>query len=273
VHNRYNPPQTDELLMSSELLTERIDRTLVLTLSAPDTRNALSEEIMAAGVEALNVAEAAQEIRAVVITGAGDAFCSGGNLQQLLRNAQLGPEVQTSRLERFHRWIEAIRTFPKPVIAAVETIAAGGGCSLALACDLIVAGRDARFTLAYNRIGLTPDGGASWQLMQMLPRPLVTELLWLSEPIGAERLHQLGLVNRVTDKGRALDEALDIAARLSELAPNAIASSKELLNHWPTRTLPQQLDAERDSFVDNLHHPNASEGIIAFLDKRPARFR
>jgi enoyl-CoA hydratase/carnithine racemase len=77
----------------------------------------------------------------------------------------------------------------------------------------------------------------------------------------------------VTDKGRALDEALDIAARLSELAPNAIASSKELLNHWPTRTLPQQLDAERDSFVDNLHHPNASEGIIAFLDKRPARFR
>lgn len=259
--------------MPSELLTERIDRTLVLTLSAPETRNALSEEIMAAGVEALNVAESSDEIRAVVITGAGDAFCAGGNLQQLQRNAQLGPEVQTSRLERFHRWIEAIRTFPKPVIAAIETVAAGGGCSLALACDLLVAGRDARFTLAYNRIALTPDGGASWQLMQMLPRPLVTELLWLCEPISAERLHQFGLVNRVTDKGRALAEALDLAERLSDMAPNALASSKELLNHWPARSLPQQLDAERDSFVDNLHHPNAREGIAAFLEKRPARFR
>lgn len=269
----YPQPPARETAMPSELLTERIDRTLVLTLSDPDARNALSEEITAAGVEALNVAESSDEVRNVVITGAGGAFCAGGHLQQLQRNAQLGPQVQTARLERFHRWIEAIRTFPKPVIAAVEGVAAGGGCSLALTCDLIVASREARFTLAYNRIGLSPDGGATWHLMQMLPRPVVTELLWLCEPVAAERLYGFGLVNRVTDKGRALAEALALAGRLAEMAPNALASSKELLNRWPSHTLPQQLDAERDSFVDNLLHPNAREGIAAFFDKRPARFR
>lgn len=258
--------------MPSELRTGRHDRTLVLTLSDPDTRNALSEEITAAGVEALGVAESSDEIRCVLINGADGNFCSGGNLDQLERNSRMGPEIQTARLNRFHQWIEAIRSFPKPVIAAVEGTAAGGGCSLALACDLVVAARDARFVLAYNRIGLSPDGGSTWQLMQALPRQLVMQWIWLSEPVSAEQLHAHGLVNRVTDKGQATTDALALAQRLSELAPNALASSKELLNNWPTHSLPQQLDSERDSFVDNLLHPNAAEGIAAFRAKRPPRF-
>lgn len=259
--------------MSAELRTERLDRTLVLTLSDPETRNALSEQVTAAGVEALSVAESSEEVRCVIITGADGNFCSGGNLQQLSHNSRLGPEVQTQRLDRFHRLIEAIRTFPKPVIAAVEGAAAGGGCSLALGCDLVVASREARFSLAYNRVGLSPDGGATFHLMQALPRALVTQMIWLSEPVTAEQLHVHGLVNRVTDKGQALSQALDIAKGLANVAPNALASSKELLNQWPNRSLPQQLDAERDSFVDNLLHPNAAEGIAAFFEKRAPRYR
>ena len=258
--------------MASELRTERHDRTLVLTLSDPDTRNATSDEITAAGVEALGVAESSDEIRCVVLTGADGSFCSGGNIDTLERNSRLGPEVQTARIDRLNRWIEAIRSFPKPVIAAVEGAAAGAGFSLALACDLIVAARDARFVLAYNRIGLSPDGGSTWQLMQALPRQLVTQWVWLAEPVSAEQLHVHGLVNRVTDKGQALAEAVTLAQRLSEFAPNALASSKELLNNWPTHSLPQQLDSERDSFVDNLLHPNAAEGLAAFRAKRPPRF-
>ncbi|WP_281915540.1 oxepin-CoA hydrolase, alternative type [Caldimonas thermodepolymerans] len=259
--------------MSAELTTERQDRTLILTLNDPQTRNALSEQLVAAGVEALSVAESSEEVRCVVITGAGGQFCSGGNLQQLLRSRRQGAETQTRLLDHFHRLIEAIRTFPKPVIAAVEGAAAGGGCSLALACDLIVAARDAHFTLAYNRIGLSPDGGATWALMQALPRTLATQLIWLSDPVGAEQMHLWGVVNRVTDKGQALAQALSIAQQLAELAPNALASSKELLNQWPGRSLPQQLDAERDCFVDNLLHPNAAEGIDAFLAKRAPGYR
>lgn len=258
--------------MPSELRTGRHDRTLVLTLTDPDTRNALSEEITTAGVEALGVAESSDEICCVVINGADGTFSSGGNLNQLERNSQLGPEVQTARLNRLHQWIEAIRSFPKPVIAAVEGTAAGAGCSLALSCDLVVAARDSRFVLSYNRIGLSPDAGCTWHLMQALPRQFATQWIWLSQPMPAEQLHVHGLVNRVTDKGQALTEALALARQLSELAPNALASSKELLNNWPTHSLPQQLDCERDSFVDNLLHPNAAEGIAAFRAKRAPRF-
>lgn len=258
--------------MTSELQTERLDRTLVLTLHDPETRNALSEEITVAGVEALNMAESSDEVHCVVITGANGSFCSGGNLHQLRQNSRLGREPQTQRLERFHRWIEAIRAFPKPVIAAVEGSAAGGGFSVAMACDLVVAARDARFSLAYHRVGLSPDGGITWQLMQMLPRPLVAEMVWLCEAVTAERLHAVGLVNRVTDKGDALSEALALAERLAQTAPHALASSKELFNQWPA-SLTQQLDAERDSFVDNLLHPHAAEGIAAFFEKRPPRYR
>ena len=100
----------------------------------------------------------------------------------------------------------------------MEGFAAGGGMSLALACDLIVAAADARFVMSYGRIGLTPDGGGSWHLARALPRALALELLWLATPIGAPRLHELGLVNRVTDKGQALNEALALATRLSAMA-------------------------------------------------------
>lgn len=259
--------------MPSELRTERQDQALILTLSDPDTRNALSEEITAGAVEALNVAESSDEIRCVVITGAGGVFCAGGNLHKLRENARLGPEVQTARIERFHRWIEAIRTFPKPVIAAVEGAAAGAGMSIALACDLVVAARDARFSAAYSRVGLSPDGGLTWHLMQTLPRQLVAQLLWTAEPVGAEQMQAWGLVNRVTDKGQALREAVQLARQVSQRAPNVLASTKELLNLWPARSLPQQLDAERDAFVDNLLHPNGAEGIDAFFEKREPRYR
>ena len=138
-------------------------RTMVLTLSNPEHRNALGPEIYAAGVEALNAAEGSAEVRSVVITGEGATFCAGGNLQRLLNNRQQPPEVQVQSIEGLHNWIEAIRAFPKPVIAAVEGAAAGAGFSLALACDFIVAARDAAFVMAYANVGLSPDGGATWR--------------------------------------------------------------------------------------------------------------
>ena len=109
---------------------------------------------------------------------------------------------------------KVLRVFPKPVIAAVEGAAAGGGFSLALACDLIVAADDAKFIMSYGRIGLSPDGGASWQLMQRLPRSLVLQLLWLSEPITTQQLQVHGIVNWVTAKGQALTQALEVADRV-----------------------------------------------------------
>jgi len=259
--------------MSSELKTSRHGSTLVLTLSDPATRNTLSEQLISAGIESLNVAEADTDVRAVVLHGDGAHFCAGGNLHGLAARRQSGPDAQVQMLDRLHQFIEALRVFPKPVIAAVEGAAAGAGFSLALACDLIVAAEDARFILSYARTGLTPDGGATWHLARSLPRQLVQQLVWLAEPASARQLHGFGLVNWVTDSGQSLAEAVNIAARLQAMAPNALSSGKELVQRAKTRELAQQLDAERNHFIENLFHPNAGEGLQAFFDKRPPNFR
>jgi enoyl-CoA hydratase/carnithine racemase len=258
--------------MAAELKSTTQGRTMVLTLSNPDHRNALGPEMYAAGVEALNVAETSADVRTVVITGEGKLFSAGGNLQRLQANRQEPREVQAQSIEGLHSWIEAIRAFPKPVIAAVEGAAAGAGFSLALVCDFIAAASDAVFVMAYSNIALSPDGGGSWSLARALPRQLVSELLMSGERIGAARLHELGIVNRVTSPGSALTEALAIAERLNERAPNALASIKELINDAGDATLNRHLANERDHFVFNLHHANAGIGIAAFLDKQAPRY-
>lgn len=258
--------------MAAELKSHTEDGTLVLTISNPELRNALDPVMYAAGVEALNVAETSADVRSVLITGEGSMFCAGGNLQRLLNNRQQPPEVQAQSIEGLHSWIEAIRAFPKPVIAAVEGPAAGAGFSLALACDFIIAASNAVFVMAYANVALSPDGGASWSLGRALPRQLASELLLCGDRIGAERLHQLGVVNRVTAPGQAMAEALTLAQRLNAKAPNTLASIKDLLNEAGDASLHEQLARERDSFVRNLHHANGGIGISAFLAKDTPRY-
>ncbi|MDE2605520.1 MAG: enoyl-CoA hydratase [Burkholderiales bacterium] len=258
--------------MAAELKSASLGQTMVLTISNPESRNALGPEIYAAGIEALNAADSNPEVRSVVLAGEGSTFCAGGNLQRLLDNRSRPPEVQAQSIEGLHGWIEAIRTFPKPVIAAVEGAAAGAGFSLALACDFIVAADNAVFVMAYSSVGLSPDGGGTWSLARALPRQLANELLLCGERIGSARLHELGVVNRVVPAASALDEALALAGRLNERAPNALASIKELLNDAAEAPLTRQLASERDHFVRNLHHANGGIGIQAFLARQKPRY-
>ncbi len=259
--------------MPSELLTERHGDVLVLTISDPPTRNTLSAQVIAAGIEALGVSETHRDVRALVLRGAGGHFCAGGNLQGLRERRAAGRDAQRAMLEHLHHFIEAIRVCPKPVIAAVEGAAAGAGFSIALACDLIVAAADARFAMSYAKIGLSPDGGATWRLAGTLPRQLAQRLLWLGEPIDAAALQAHGVITEVSAPGGAFDAALRLAERLSAMAPNAIAAAKELLQLAPGRTLREQLGAERDHFIEALFDDNAAEGLQAFLEKRAPRFR
>lgn len=258
--------------MPSELITERQGSTLILTLSDPATRNTLSPQVYAAGVEALNIADADAAVRAVILRGDGAHFCAGGDLNRLAGVRQRGPDEQGRSLDGFHAWVMAIREFPKPVIAAVEGHAAGGGCSLALACDLIIAAEGARFTMSYGRAGLSPDGGGVWQLTRALPRATVLQMLWLAEPMTARQWHERGLVNALTGDGQALDLALQWAERLARMAGNALASVKSLVELAPERGLSAHLAAEREQFLANLFHDNAGEGLAAFFDKRQPKF-
>lgn len=259
--------------MTGRLKSTTDGQTLVLTLSNPEFKNALGPEMYAAGIEALNAAENNADIRSVVITGEGGVFCAGGQLQRLLANRLEEPEVQAQNIESLHNWIDAIRTYPKPVLAAVDGAASGAGFSLALACDLIVAASNTVFVMSYSTVALSPDGGASWVLGRALPRALAGELLLCGERISATRLHELGIINRVCGPGNALTEALSLATRVNALAPNALASIKELLNDAATNSLSEQLASERDHFVRNLHHANGAEGVGAFLEKRKPKFR
>ena len=259
--------------MTAELRSVVDGRTMVLTIHNPEHRNALGPEMYAAGVEALNVAESNPEVRCVVIRGEGESFCAGGNLQRLQANRQKPPEVQAQSIENLHNWIEAIRAFPKPVIAAVEGPAAVAGFSLALACDLIVAARNAVFVMAYSSVALSPDGGGSWSLARALPRQLVTELLMAGERLGAQRLHELGVVNRLCDAGQALTTALAWSEHLADRAPNVLTSIKELVGEAGQQSLHEHLAMERDHFVRNLHHANGGIGIAAFLAKEKPRYK
>lgn len=253
--------------MTGQLKSAVHGQTLVLTLSNPTLRNALGPEIYTAGIEALNAAESNSEIRSVIITGEGAHFCAGGNLQRLLANRKQAKEVQAQSIDGLHTWMEAIHTFPKPVIAAVEGAAAGAGFSLVLMCDLVVAARDSIFVMAYSSIALSPDGGGSWNLSQALPRQIAAELMLLGERISADRLHALGSINRLVESGTALTQALDLAERINARAPNAMQSIKELINDAANQSLHMHLAQERDHFVNNLHHANSGIGISAFLNK------
>jgi len=258
--------------MASLLLSERRGHALVLTISDPATRNTLSPQVYEAGTAALREAAGDAALRCVVLRGDGAHFCAGGDLQRLAA-ARAGPAEQVrANIDRFHAFVTAMRQSPKPVIAAVEGHAAGGGCSLVLACDLVIAAEGARFTVSYGRAGLSPDGGGTWHLAQALPRALALQMLWLPEPMSARQWQALGLVNAVTADGQALSEALGWAQRLERMASNAVASAKALIGQARSRTLAEQLDAEREQFVPNLQHNNAAEGLRAFFEKRAPRF-
>jgi len=258
--------------MAAQLLAERHGAVLLLQISNPGARNALHPDIYQSGITALRQASDDPAIRAVVLAGQGEHFCAGGNLNRLRENRSKDPAQQAATIDLMHEWISAMRACPKPVIAAVEGAAAGAGFSLVLACDLIIAADNARFVMAYIKIGLTPDGGSSHFLGTRLPYQTAYELITRGQPIGAQRLHALGLVNEICAPGEAVSTALTRAAELSDGPAFALGRIKSLLAAGEHDVLAHQLVRERENFVASLFHHDAGEGIEAFLEKRPPRF-
>lgn len=254
------------------VLVRREGAVLVLAIHTPGKRNAISPGLYDALTEALDGARTDAAIGAVVLTGADGYFCSGGDLNVLATRRLLTPEQRREKLEGLHGLIRLLRDFPKPVVAAVEGGAAGAGLSMALGCDLLVAARDATFSVAYIKVGLTPDGGATAFLAQVLPRQLLTELCLTGDRIGAERLHALGVVNRLTEPGAADAEAIALAARLADGPEQATARIKTLCREAQSNTLDQQLDREAGFMVEAQGSAESAAGIDAFLAKKTPDF-
>ncbi|HEX5612569.1 MAG TPA: enoyl-CoA hydratase family protein [Burkholderiales bacterium] len=263
--NASNPP-------AARLLEDRRERVLLVTISNPALRNALGPDVYRAAKPLFEKAGSDDGIGAIVLAGEGEHFCGGGNLNRLKAQRSLPADAQQQSLDAFHAWILAMQDCPKPVIAAVEGAAAGGGFSLALACDLIVAAEDARFVMSYAKIGLSPDGGGSDSLARSLAPQTALEILLAAQPVSAARLHALGIVNRVVARGTALAAALQWAERLAAGPSLAHAAAKRLVYEARGRSRTAQLDAERDAFLQSLYSDECAEGIAAFLDKRAPRF-
>lgn len=257
---------------TDDLLVARDGAILTLTINDPKTRNSLSREMSQVGAQILTEASYDDDIRVIVLQGADGNFCSGGNVSRLQASIAAGMHERMVSVGDLHGWIKAIRRCPKPVIAAVEGAAAGAGFSLALACDLIVAADDARFVVAYVKIGLNPDGGSTAFLNRGLPPQVAAELCFLGDPVSAERLHTLGVVNRVVEPGSALSSAGELANRLATGPAAALARAKHLIDASRRNDFEAQLDLEAKLISEARSHPEAAEGLAAFLEKRKPDF-
>lgn len=256
----------------TELQTTRRGAVLHLILHGPRTRNSISAQNYAAIQADIIAASDDPAVRAIVIAGSGGYFCSGGNVRNLGHSASQTMAEATRRTDALNAMIKALRASSKPIIAAVEGGAAGAGLALALACDLIVAGRSAQFMAAYVRIGLTPDGGTTHFLASLLPRQLVNEMCLLGDPVGAEVLSHHGVINRVVPDGAAVAEATALAERLSLGPSQAMGTIKQLIVAARETSLATQLEAEAAGINRARFGEEAREGIAAFLAKRPPDF-
>jgi 2-(1,2-epoxy-1,2-dihydrophenyl)acetyl-CoA isomerase len=241
-----------------------------LTLDRPESLNALTVPMKVALREALESLAADRAVRAVILTGAGRAFCAGQDLAEREQPdaAPLDVEVR----ERYNPIIRAIRAMGQPVIAAVNGVAAGAGASLAFACDLRIAAEEAQFVLAFGRIGLVPDSGATWFLPRLVGSAKAAELALVGDPLDAAEALRLGLVSRVVPGDRLLDEARAMAARLADGAPLAMALTKEALQRSQTIDLDEALEGEAKLQGIAGGSADHAEGLGAFKEKRPPRF-
>jgi 2-(1,2-epoxy-1,2-dihydrophenyl)acetyl-CoA isomerase len=241
-----------------------------LTLDRPEALNALTVPLKRALLEALTSLGADASVRAIVLTGAGRAFCAGQDLAERAEPDAAPLEVELR--ERYNPIITAMRAIDQPIIAAVNGVAAGAGASLAFAADLRIAASGARFVLAFGRIGLLPDSGATWTLPRLVGPAWAAELALVGDPIDADVALRIGLVSRVVAGDDLLPEAHRVAEGLASGAPLAVSATKHALDAAWDRTLAETLEAEAEAQGRLGATTDHGEGIAAFREKRAPRF-
>ena len=259
--------------MSEPVLVETDGPVLKMTLNRPDKLNSFNEAMHQALRAAVGRAEAEAGIRAVLLTGAGRGFCAGQDLGD--RNVAADQELDLgATIDSFYNpLVRRLRALEKPVVCAVNGVAAGAGANLALACDIVLAARSAKFIQAFCRIGLVPDSGGTYFLPRLVGEARARALALTGEAVTAEQAMAWGMVWRVVEDEALQDEALELARRLAAGPTKGLGLIKRALNASLAHTLDQQLDLERD--LQRLAGATADyrEGVSAFMAKRPAAFR
>ncbi len=245
----------------------------IITLNRPDALNAMSGELLDALVARGQEAADDEAVRCVVVTGAGRAFCSGGDLRGIGVGDELDPLASTAQLRRFEEISRLLAEMPKPTIAAVNGAAAGAGFSLALAADFRLAGAGARFMTAFGRVGLTGDFGGSWQLERIVGVARAKELYLLGNQIDAPTAHRLGVVNRVVPDAALRDEAMALATKLAAGPTAAYARMKRNFAYGATHTFAETLTFEAGNMIAASKTEDFKNAAAAFLERREPEFQ
>ena len=244
----------------------------VITLNRPDKLNAVNDAMHQALRRALGDAEADESCRALLLTGAGRGFCTGQDLSDRLAKSGESVVLGGAQETFYNPLVRKLRSLPFPVVAAVNGVAAGAGANIALACDIVLAGRSANFIQSFARVGLVPDSGGTWILPRLVGSARAKGLALLAEPLSAEKAEQWGLIWKCVDDAALASEAQKLCEHFATAPTQGLALIKQALNASPGNSLDAQLDLERDLQHAASLAPDYAEGVRAFIEKRKANF-
>lgn len=254
---------------SDHLIINKNGSVLSMTLNRPESLNAFSPEMILTLTEALREAQNNPEVKVIVLSGAGRSFSAGGDVKTM---GQANATGVYDHIGRLNECILAMKATEKPIIAAVHGFAAGAGFNLALACDLIVAADDSKFALSFSQVGLVSDGGGSYFVPRLVGPHLAKQFLFTAEPIPAERLYQLGVINNLVPAAILKEETLKLASQLANGPTRTYGMIKKLVDHSMTATLEEILEQERITQTMMVSTEDHQEGIAAFKEKRKPNF-
>jgi 2-(1,2-epoxy-1,2-dihydrophenyl)acetyl-CoA isomerase len=258
---------------SSCILVDSRPGVVRITLNRPDKLNSFNEAMHLELIAAIRAADADASVRCLILTGAGRGFCAGQDLGARKVEDPAQKSLIGQSLEKLYNpLVKTLRGLRMPVICAVNGVAAGAGANVALACDIVIAARSARFIQAFSKIGLIPDAGGTWVLPRLVGHARATALAMLAEPVGAEQAQQWGMIWRCVDDAELEDHVWKMAEHLATQPTQAMALIKQAMMASATNTLAQQLNVERDLQTMASESNDFKEGVSAFLAKREPKF-
>lgn len=243
----------------------------IIKLNRPDVLNSFNRSMALALQAELDKARHDKNIRAVLITGNGKAFCAGQDLSEAIDAS--GPGIKNIVEEHYNPIITRLRHIEKPIVSAVNGVAAGAGANIALACDIVIASEQASFIQAFSKIGLIPDSGGTYFLPRLIGTQRASALMMLGDKVSANDALQMGMLYKVTSADKLMEDALAIAHKLAAMPTKALAYTKQLIYMSASNNLEKQLEAEGELQVKSAATYDYNEGVNAFLEKRPAVFK
>ena len=256
--------------MSDTILKAQKGNLGIITLNRPDVFNSFNKELSLAILAALDDYGSSKQIRAILLTGNGKAFCAGQDLQEAMSSDF---EIDKVVDKYYNPLVKKLRSIEKPIVAAVNGVAAGAGANIAIACDVAVATRSASFIQAFSKIGLVPDSGGTFTLPRTIGFQKASALMMLGDKVSAEEAESMGMIYKVFDDEVFMEQAEAIAQKLADMPTKGLAYTKHLLNQSMVNNLDQQLDMERDYQFKSTQTYDHQEGVKAFVEKRKPNFK